>query len=62
MAYAAVGTTNVAGGFAPAANLAAGLGVGQMAAAMALPNPATIVPLTNAVLPYFGLNGYTVTA
>jgi hypothetical protein len=31
-----------------------------MASALPLPNPATIVPLTNALLPYFGLNGYSV--
>lgn len=62
MAFAAVGTTNVGGGWAPAAAAAAAFGVGQMAAAMALPSSATIVPLTNAVLPFFGLNGNTVNA
>jgi hypothetical protein len=62
LAFAAVGTTNVAGGWAITANVSAAFGVGQMATAMALPNPATIVPLTNAVLPYVGLNGYTVAA
>lgn len=47
-------------GWAPAANLAASVGVGQMASAFALPSSAAIVPLTNALLPYCGLNGYTV--
>jgi hypothetical protein len=60
MAFACNGTTNTVGGWAPAANLAAAVGVGQMASAFVLPNPATIVPLTNALVPYFGLNGYTV--
>jgi hypothetical protein len=62
LAFATSGTTNVPGGWATTANIAAGLGIGQMATAFALPNPATIVPLTNAVVPYVGLNGYTVAA
>lgn len=60
MAFACSGTTNDVGAWAPAANIAAGLGVGEMASAMALPSSATIVPLTNALLPYFGLNGNSV--
>lgn len=62
MAFACDGTTNDVGGWAAVANVAAALGIGQMATAFVLPDPATIVPLTNAVVPYFGLNGYTVAA
>ena len=60
MAFACDGTTNDVGAWAPAANNAAAFGVGEMASAFALPSSATIVPLTNALLPHFGLNGYTV--
>lgn len=62
MAFACNGTTNDVSGWAATANIAAALGIGQMAAAFVLPSSATIVPLTNATVPYFGLNGYTVTA
>jgi hypothetical protein len=60
MAFASSGTTGVINGWIPSAVNAAAFGVGEMAAAFVLPNPATIVRLTNAVLPYFGLNGNTV--
>jgi hypothetical protein len=61
MAFAASATTGAIFAWAPTANIAAGFGIGQMATALALPNPATIVPLTNALIPDFGLNGYSVT-
>lgn len=53
-------TASNAFGWAPAAPLAAGLGCGQMTTAFVLPSSATIVPLTNALLPHFGLSGSTV--
>jgi hypothetical protein len=60
MAFAASATTAAVGFYSAAANISAGFGVGQMTTALPLPNPATIVPLTNAMVPYFGLNGNTV--
>lgn len=61
MAIACSGTTNTLQGWSPLANNAAGLGVGQVAlGSVTLTSTATIVPLTNAVLPFFGLNGSTV--
>jgi hypothetical protein len=62
MAFACDGTTNDVSFWVPGnAASAAGLGIGQQASAMALPSSATIVPLTNLMVPYFGLNGNTVT-
>jgi hypothetical protein len=62
MAFVCAGTTATVGVWAPAANNIAAYGVGQTALGSAtLTNPSTIVPITNALLPYFGLNGNTVT-
>ena len=61
LAFSCSGTTNTVFGWAPTAPLAAALGVGQVAlGSVTLTSTATIVPLTNALLPFVALNGYTV--
>lgn len=61
LAFSCSGTTNTVGGWAPAAPLAAAFGVGQVAlGSVTLTSTATIVPLTNALMPAVAINGYTV--